>query len=54
MSHRKDLMKQGFKSKAFGKQETLQNVAIRLKQKGVLKAYRVVPFNKQYELYVKG
>ena len=51
--HRKDLIKQGFKSYKYGSKMELQRIAINLKKNNNIKGYRVVKDSRGFELYIK-
>lgn len=51
--HNKYLMDKGFTSAGYGTKREMQSKGMRGKQAGRYKAYRVVPYGKKYELYVK-
>lgn len=54
MTHRKDLLKQGFRHGLFGPKAKLQRAAKRAKASGEITHFRIVPYNKSlHEVYVK-
>lgn len=54
MTHRKDLIKQGYRHGLFGTKTKLQRAVFVEKKMGTVFKYRIVPYNKTYhELYIK-
>lgn len=52
--HKKDLIKKGYKSIDVCSGTTrLEKKAKKMKSEGKIKSYRIVPYKKGYELYVK-
>ena len=53
MTHRKDLIKQGYKSKGYGTKKDMQDKGQHLVVLKRAKYYRVVPYGRRWELYAK-
>ena len=53
MTHRKDLIKEGFRSFAHGTKRNMEYIASMSKTHKKIKNYRIVKYKDHYELYVK-